>query len=105
MSEWGDGFILNDPFGLRVIVDCRCLDDGSIWLHVSYSRAKHEPSHTDTVKVKQAFFGNGYAYAIFPPSACYVNIHRHCLHLWGPLHVDMALPEFSATVEGIGLSI
>ncbi len=105
IQEWGDGYALDNYSGLRVLVDTRAMPDESIWLHVSYSRAKWIPNHADTSAVKQAFIGNRYAYAIFPPSEKYVNIHPNCLHLWAPLSVDSVTPEFSENIEGVGLSI
>jgi hypothetical protein len=35
----------------------------------------------------------------------YVNIHKHCLHLWAKLDGGAVLPEFSAVLAGIGRSI
>ena len=106
MQAWGDGWACRQKDGgLRVIVDCELKADGNEWIHVSYSRAKENPTHADTVRVKRAFLGDRYAYAVFPPESQYVNIHAHCLHLWARADGSAALPEFSAIVEGVGRSI
>lgn len=104
IGPWGDGFALQKG-GLRVIVDCSTKADGHDWIHVSYSRKDCTPNHADTVAVKEAFIGNRYAYAVFPPADKYVNIHAHCLHLWARLDGAPVLPEFSSLVDGVGRSI
>jgi hypothetical protein len=108
IGRWGDGFAVREKDGkLRVLVDCEFKSDGNPWLHVSYSKKYWVPSHEDTCKVKQAFFGNRYAYAVFPPAENYVNIHPNCLHLWGLMNTEngQVLPEFSEIVNLIGRSI
>lgn len=109
VGRWGDGWACRErEGGLRVLVDCEEKSDGTQWLHVSYSRATSVPTHDDTCKVERAFFGlDCYAYAVFPPSTLYVNIHPNCLHLWGRWDASdgRVLPEFSAILEGIGRSI
>ena len=108
VAGWGDGFGLRQKNGgLRVLVDCELKSDGLPWLHVSYSRRGWTPNHQDTMAVKEAFIGDRYAYAVFPPRAHYVNIHEHCLHLWARMGDDdgRVLPEFSGEVENIGRSI
>lgn len=106
MGNYGDGWICRQKDGgLRVIVDCEVKEDGREWVHVSYSRAKETPSHADTVRVKEAFLKDRYAYAVFPPPDKYVNIHKHCLHLWALAAGTPVTPEFSAIVEGVGRSI
>jgi hypothetical protein len=106
IRPWGEGFALREiGGGLRVIVDCEMRADGSPWLHVSYSRKDWTPTHDDTCKVKAAFIGDRYAYAVFPPKSEYVNIHAHCLHLWARMEGDgRVLPEFSAEIPELGLA-
>lgn len=58
--------------------------------------------------VKDAFIGpDRYAYSVWVPRDRHVNIHRHCLHLWALMTDDegRVLPEFSAVVDGVGLSV
>jgi hypothetical protein len=106
LQPWGDGFALvDDHRTLKVIIDCEVKSDGQEWIHVSYSRKSWTPTHEDTCKVKAAFIGDRYAYAVFPPAERYVNIHPHCLHLWARLDGKAALPEFSEILPGIGVSI
>jgi hypothetical protein len=65
------------------------------------SRKKYIPSRLDMVMVNEAFIGDRYAYAVFPPSEQYVNVHLNCLHLWSLAERDgRVLPEFSGLVLG-----
>lgn len=103
IQEWGLGYALRHRNGLRVLVDCGLKDDDKFWLHVSFSRAKSMPTHEDSCFVKQAFIGDRYAYAVFPPKSQYVNIHQFCLHLWALVDDSdgRALPEFSGEYMGV----
>ncbi len=99
LQALGDGHVFVHKCGLRVIIDCEVKDDERRWVHVSVSRAKWIPSHEDVCKVKGAFIGDRYAYAVFPPRENYVNIHGNCLHLWALTEGDgRVLPEFSGKI-------
>ena len=109
VERWGDGFAVRQrEGGLRVLVDCEKKEDGRPWVHVSVSRQDRTPSHDDMTIVKRAFIGEDrYAYSVFPPGERYVNIHKHCLHLWALWEGEegAVLPEFSGYVAGVGTSI
>jgi hypothetical protein len=106
LRPWGDGYAMRQKRGgLRAIVDCERKADGEYWIHVSVSRKDWNPSHDDMCLVKQAFLGDRYAYAVYPPQDNYVNIHAHCLHLWARFDGKPVLPEFSDVLPGVGLSI
>ena len=107
IQQWGNGFAIRQIDGaLRLIVDCEYKRDGRAWVHVSVSRKNQIPSHQDMCLVKDAFIGDRYAYAVFPPRDKYVNIHHNCLHLWAIAEGDsQVLPEFSEELESIGRSI
>ncbi len=108
LHEWGYGYALREIHGgLRVLIDCSVKADGAQWIHVSYSRKDWVPNHADTCKIKAAFIGDRYAYAVFPPADRYVNIHPKCLHLWARWDETegSVLPEFSEFLDGIGVSI
>jgi hypothetical protein len=103
---WGDGHAFAHTNGLRLLIDCGPKEDKRQWLHVSVSRRKWVPSHEDMCLVKHDFIGSRYAYAVYPPSDVYVNIHSYCLHLWALAEGDgKVLPEFSGVIDGIGRSI
>lgn len=69
--------------GLFVTITQGVEQDKHIWIHVSISRKKREPSYYDLCDVKKIFLGeNAMAYLLFPPTREHVNIHPHCLHLW-----------------------
>jgi len=106
LHRWGDGYALREiGGGLRVLVDCEVKADGNRWIHVSFSRKDWTPNHADTCKIKAAFIGDRYAYAVFPPADRYVNIHEHCLHLWAREDGTGVLPEFSEVLPGVGISV
>ena len=107
LGKWGDGHCFAHKNGLRVIIDCEVKADLRRWVHVSMSRLKWNPSHEDMAMVKRAFIGNDrYAYSVWPPEEQYVNIHKHCLHIWALAEGDgRSLPEFSNVFEGIGRSV
>ena len=99
---WGNGHLFVHKNGLRLLIDCEEKEDGRKWLHVSVSRKNWNPSHDDMCLVKEAFIGDRYAYAVYPPKQVYVNIHSHCLHLWALVEEDgRVLPEFSGVLAGV----
>jgi hypothetical protein len=102
LNPWGEGHCFVHKNGLRLIIDCEEKEDGKRWVHVSVSRKNYIPSHEDMCQVKEAFIGDRYAYAVYPPQSEYVNIHPNCLHLWALAEGDgRMLPEFSGQVAGI----
>lgn len=109
IQRWGDAGFACQQYtgGLRVLVDCEQKSDGNRWLHVSVSRKDWTPNHADMATVKRDFIGERYAYAVWPPSDKYVNIHPHCLHLWARWDDGdgRVLPEFSEVLPEIGRSI
>jgi hypothetical protein len=108
VMNWGEGRAYQQRNGgLRVIIDCTEKADGREWIHLSVSRKRWCPTHTDMAEVKAAFLGDDrYAYTVYPPKSKYVNFHPFCLHLWALDDGDgRVLPEFSAVIEEIGRSI
>ncbi len=82
-----DGGILvfiKSPCGLKV--GCSCAEyNGIETIHASCSREDRMPDYDDLVTLKKVCFGpSRYAAMILPPASEHVNIHNHCLHLWGP---------------------
>jgi len=100
LEKRGDGWMLRQRYGgLYVVIDCSVKKDGQEWIHVSYSRKKETPNHSDTIRVKEAFLKDYYAYAVFPTAETYINIHPHCLHLWARADGTAVLPEFSEILD------
>jgi len=73
--------------------------DGSLWLHVSISRADEIPSYADLTEVKRVLLGpHRKAIMVLPAEAEHYNLHPYCLHLYSPIDSD-PLPDFR-TAEG-----
>ncbi len=103
LQPWGAGYGLRSASGLRLLIDCEQKDDDRFWVHISVSRASRCPTHEEMCEVKQAFLGDRYAYAVYPPKSEYVNIHAFCLHLWALVDKadGRALVEFSGELLGV----
>lgn len=90
------------PSGLRaqsswvsVLVTTAPHEDGHEWIHASIAR-NTMPSYEDLCVLKEAAFGPElYAFQVFPPVSEHVNIHEHCLHLWGRADGVSPLPNFA----------
>lgn len=67
---------------LLVIVS---MDNTQRWgelLHVSVSRPKQNPSWSEIVMIKQAFYGpDRDVMMVLPRNADWVNLHEHCFHM------------------------
>jgi hypothetical protein len=79
----------------RIIASCAPYDDAE-WIHASMSRAGRVPDYDDLVLMHRAVFGDGWAYQVFAPPSAHINLHEHCLHLWGRLDGQPVLPDFGA---------
>lgn len=103
LKTWGLGYALQDRTGLRLLIDCEQKEDDRFWVHISVSRAARLPTHGEMCAIKTAFLGDRYAYAVYPPTSEYVNIHAFCLHLWALIDngKGQALPEFSGVIAGV----
>lgn len=52
-------------------------------LHISMSYPDHDPSWDEIKMLREVFFPPDVDAAMFLPRASnYVNVHRHCFHLW-----------------------
>lgn len=72
--------------GLRVVHSVDLLDDGTFWDHLSVSRPERLPSWDDLVLVKETFIGlEREALQLFPLRSEYMNLCKHCLHIWARL--------------------
>ena len=88
-KEYAGAWELN---GLRVIASVGRYD-GVQWLHVSFSRKSRLPSYLEMQMVKRDFIGDDKkAIFVLPKKENYVNIDKHCLHLW--VCENDILPDF-----------
>lgn len=70
-------------------------EDDTEWTHASISRRSAMPTYDDLVDLHRAVWGeSGWAYQVFAPPEHHVNIHEHCLHLWGRADGARVLPNF-----------
>lgn len=59
--------------------------DGLGWEHVSVSTTGRTPNWDEMCFVKAMFWDDeDCVMQLHPPRSVYVNVHRHCLHLWRP---------------------
>ena len=98
VSSTGDGAMFKRG-GVQVICSLSREEDGELWVHVSACGREGGrfslPSWESLKRVKHDFFGDGWAYQVFPPKEDYVNIHPYVLHLFGRFDGKPALPDFT----------
>ena len=78
-----------------IIISVAPDDNGVEWIHASISRVGSMPTYDDLKTLHVAAFGNGWAYQVFAPAEDHINIHEHCLHLFGRLDGKPQLPDFT----------
>lgn len=89
------GAWLHKTNGLRMIVGGEIHADKA-WIHASISRPDRMPDYDDIKLMQAAVFGKaGESYMVFPPEDRHVNIHKFCLHLYGPMDPADRLPDFT----------
>jgi hypothetical protein len=72
--------------------------DGESWEHVSVhivSDGKDRtPTWTEMCKIKDMFWGDDDCVVQYhPPKSDYVNNHKHTLHLWRPVNIEIPRPD------------
>jgi len=68
--------------------------DGAGWEHVSISRPDRVPSWDEMCWIKSLFWDDEDCVVQFhAPRSEWVNNHRHCLHLWRPVGVELPRPH------------
>lgn len=75
--------------------------DGVDWVHASMSWVDRLPTWDELSRLRDAVFGDGWAYQVFASPAEHVNIHEYCLHLWGRLDGLPVLPDFTSGIGSI----
>jgi hypothetical protein len=65
------------------------------WVHASMTGAEDVPTYAELGILRQAVYGDGWAYQVFAPADQHVNIHQRALHLFGRLDGKPALPDFT----------
>lgn len=51
-------------------------------IHVSLSHPDRDPTWETLKALKQVVFGDTDAMIVLPSAEYYVNVHRHCFHIW-----------------------
>lgn len=66
---------------------------GGGWEHVSISKRGCTPSWDEMCFFKDLFWKEDETVVQFHPGrSSYVNMHKHCLHLWRPIDREIPLP-------------
>lgn len=64
------------------------------WEHVSVSREDRTPVWEEMCIVKDMFWDSDDCVIQYhPPKSEYVNNHKHCLHLWRPIGIELPMPQ------------
>lgn len=67
--------------------------NGGGWDHVSVSYRKKNPTWDEMCRVKDLFFDETETVIQYHPKKSeYVNIHKHCLHIWRKQGAEIELP-------------
>jgi hypothetical protein len=67
--------------------------DGAGWEHVSVSFENRTPTWEEMCQIKAIFWDSDDVVIQYHPRASdYVNMHRHCLHLWRPTDSEVPTP-------------
>ena len=96
-SSFGNNGIFIIPFSNRTYANV-IASDGEGWEHVSVhmnSEGKQgTPTWAEMCKIKDLFWGEEETVIQFHPKKSeYVNNHKHCLHLWKPVNIEIPLPS------------
>jgi hypothetical protein len=72
--------------------------DGEGWEHVSVhvisQGIQRTPTWAEMCKIKDLFWDEEETVIQYhPPKSDYVNNHKHCLHLWKPIGIDIPVPN------------
>lgn len=87
-----DGMQATLKYGSRVF--CVIASWGMGWDHVSVSMKREAPSWDLMCMIKDMFFRDDEVVLQYHPAkASYVNVHKHCLHLWRPQNVEVPVPD------------
>lgn len=89
-----DGWELHRTDEAHMIVTCAPYGDTE-WIHASMSLPDRVPTYQELKRLHRAVFGDGWSYQVFAPPNDHINLHEHCLHLWGRLDGKPVLPDFS----------
>lgn len=101
-KEWGipdeygpDGWLIRAKDEQTFIIITVAPFDGDEWIHASISHPNHMPTYDELKAMHLAVFQGGWSYQVFTPPSDHVNIHKHCLHLFGRLDGRPCLPDFT----------
>lgn len=92
-KSWGNNgaFLIKLRHSQRVFV---IASDGLGWEHVSVSHDSYTPTWEEMCQVKEMFWDPEDCVVQYHPRASeYVDLHRHCLHLWRPTGAELPRPD------------
>ena len=94
LDERCNGFFIMRINGTytKILATTEVHEDG-IWEHVSVSHLNKTPSWDIMCKVKDMFFEDEEVVIQYHPKKSeYVNLHKHCLHMWRPVDREITVP-------------
>ena len=97
-KSYGNNGVFIIPLSNVSTAYCIC-SDGEGWEHVSVHiddkrlKSQRTPTWAEMCKIKDMFWNDDETVIQYhPPKSEYVNNHKHCLHLWKPIGVEIPLP-------------
>ena len=100
LAKDADEYIRSYNFNGLYVVVSPAKYKGTEWLHVSFSRKSKIPDYKDIQLVRKDFIGTDKkSIMVFPEEEHYVNIAKHCLHLW--YSADNPIPDFDVDLGGV----
>lgn len=91
-----ENFRVENPFGIPsfrvpfrgrdlIVVADTFPDSNGVWEHVSVALNQRNPNWEEMCFIKDLFWGEDEQCIQFHPrKKDYVNMHKHCLHIWKP---------------------
>lgn len=82
-SPYGTAYAIKHPRTKAMLAVIASHDEG--WNHVSVSLENRDPLWAEMCFIKSLFFDvEDLCLQFHPKRSQYVNMHKHCLHIWQP---------------------